>query len=522
MQERLAELNRKVGVNGSFVCGSEGQVLAQAMPESIRPEQIEQAAQLLHETFEASSISGQRVTEMDLQFGSGRLILRNLRWGVLVILCARNINVPLMNFRADTLAKKLSAELRPKSRPPGLTPRNGRGKEVPATPPAVTSEPASALQIDEVPATLPEPIPLPQPALNRDMPFPAWLVQFNNEGAEEAPALARESAPDPHSGGPLSKRLQRLNDQSIEAASASAVTHTEHQPRIEKAASLEEGKISADQEAVPKRSGSMKVPPVPPELFEQDREARRLIQSAAELRLTLRALGTIAVHWHCHNLHPWVRIPAQYLTLEFCGLEREAGPLLSRLPLLGYQPNQRFNTFYGNRRLTFDGRAAEFRVQIFLDVFEMYHRLNVTRYLRDEPYSLSPTLLFLTRLQTVDITEDQLRELSALCLDHELQSAGGVADKIDLAFIRDLCADDWGWFKTTQLNLTKLNSHAVTWLDSAERWKLKEWIQQLSQSIEQAPKSLRWRARARLGESTRWYQIPEQPSSLALSSVPIG
>jgi hypothetical protein len=33
---------------------------------------------------------------------------------------------------------------------------------------------------------------------------------------------------------------------------------------------------------------------------------------------------------------------------------------------------------------------------------------------------------------------------------------------------------------------------------------------QLRQTIEAAPKSFRWQARARIGETRRWYDLPEE------------
>jgi hypothetical protein len=37
-------------------------------------------------------------------------------------------------------------------------------------------------------------------------------------------------------------------------------------------------------------------------------------------------------------------------------------------------------------------------------------------------------------------------------------------------------------------------------------------LEQLREAIEAAPKSRRWKLRARIGERRRWYEVPEDPT----------
>lgn len=111
METILESINSVLGVIGAFVSLPDGKVGAARMPAGLEEAQIE-AARLANQTFEALEASGQRIVEMDLCFAQSRLVLKNLRGGILVILCARNVSLPLLNVTANAAAKKISAELK--------------------------------------------------------------------------------------------------------------------------------------------------------------------------------------------------------------------------------------------------------------------------------------------------------------------------------------------------------------------------------------------------------------------------
>ncbi len=110
MENHLKEINAVLGVVGSFVCLSDGSLVAKALPDKL---DAASAAHIATQTLSALDTSGQRIVEADLIYGQGRLVLKNLRGGVLVIVCARNINIPLLNLTANVAAKKLAAEIKP-------------------------------------------------------------------------------------------------------------------------------------------------------------------------------------------------------------------------------------------------------------------------------------------------------------------------------------------------------------------------------------------------------------------------
>jgi predicted regulator of Ras-like GTPase activity (Roadblock/LC7/MglB family) len=121
MELILREINIVVGVAGSFFCLSDGSLVATTMPASFTATQLEKSALVASQTFYALETYGQRVTEADLIYDSHRLLLKNLLCGILAILCARNINLPLLNLTINEAAKKITAELKPQATQDAIT-----------------------------------------------------------------------------------------------------------------------------------------------------------------------------------------------------------------------------------------------------------------------------------------------------------------------------------------------------------------------------------------------------------------
>jgi hypothetical protein len=100
-----------------------------------------------------------------------------------------------------------------------------------------------------------------------------------------------------------------------------------------------------------------------------------------------------------------------------------------------------------------------------------------------------------------------------------LCSAYPVADgdepgTIGLDRIRPLVGNDWGWWRTVTLNLDRITALASGdgqgLVPAGGKHDPVEQLAVLSKAIEATPKSLRWKARARVGERVRWYEQPEE------------
>lgn len=250
------------------------------------------------------------------------------------------------------------------------------------------------------------------------------------------------------------------------------------------------------------RSASPRISPLIQDLA---REGERLVEAARGRGLVLRLLGSVGIIHHSPSAARYLAMPS-YPGLELAAPSGQGKAIEAFLVEQGYAPAVRFNAFYGTRRLHFRKPEAGWPVDVFLDAYEMYHRLEFASVLTREEVALPPTWLLLSRLQAVEAGEADLLEIAVLLLDHEV-GEGEAAETVDLRVVAGLCAEDWGWYRTVTLNLERAARPIEGW-EEPEREQVRRRLERLRQAIEAAPKSLGWQMRARLGEAVRWYQTP--------------
>jgi hypothetical protein len=132
----LRDIEDVAGVTGCFVADGSGQVVKSTLPGVFDGASLTLVAKTLSKTIEGLRMARRKkVNELDLVFEGGRLVVKVLSPGYLLILCVPTINVPLLNLTANVAAKKLSALLAPPSAPKPAAATKG-AQPAPAAPPA--------------------------------------------------------------------------------------------------------------------------------------------------------------------------------------------------------------------------------------------------------------------------------------------------------------------------------------------------------------------------------------------------
>lgn len=107
MKGILRDINAMVGVQGSFVTDGKGEVVS-LVNESDFPEgSLKIVSQEIIQTVRSLRFAHLSPDEFDLSFEKGRVIARLVGPGMLVILCSRDINIPLLNLTAEVAAKRI-------------------------------------------------------------------------------------------------------------------------------------------------------------------------------------------------------------------------------------------------------------------------------------------------------------------------------------------------------------------------------------------------------------------------------
>lgn len=247
-------------------------------------------------------------------------------------------------------------------------------------------------------------------------------------------------------------------------------------------------------------------------------EAQRIVDSAEENQITLRLFGGMAVRFHCPSA-THRQLARKYADIDFMGLRKQSKNMKKLFLGLGYTPRDIFNALHGDTRLIFNDIQNGRRIDIFLDVFEMCHRLE----LKDRLSLSKPTIpladLLFTKLQVVEITEREYRDIISLLHDHDIGESDA-PESINGTYLAKLCADDWGIYKTLTINISNILSALPNFkLDAGDEEIVSRRLLALQKLIEDAPKSMRWKIRARVGERAQWYELPEKDKEVVDSRV---
>jgi hypothetical protein len=241
---------------------------------------------------------------------------------------------------------------------------------------------------------------------------------------------------------------------------------------------------------------------------EVEAEARRLAAGIQESGLPLRLLGGLAIRLHATgNIHP--ALARSYADIDLV-CARKAGRDSSRFLVgAGYEANERFNGMNGSERMIFYDRPNTRHIDLFVGGFRMCHALPLAARLdRDSP-TLPPAELLLTKLQVVKLNAKDANDIIALLLDHDVTEDDD--DAVNAAYVAQLLAADWGLWRTSRGSLERTREAvAQSNLSGEEQARVRDRIERLWERVEGEPKGLRWRSRARIGDSKRWYDEPEE------------
>jgi hypothetical protein len=236
-------------------------------------------------------------------------------------------------------------------------------------------------------------------------------------------------------------------------------------------------------------------------------EADRVLDAAEAQGVVLRLIGGLAVHAHSHPMpRALARTYGDIDTATVKGQNRAVNDLLTGL---GYEPAQQFNALNGSSRMLFHDRPNDRKLDVFVNGFELNHAIPITARIDVDQRTIPLAELLLTKLQVVEFTDKDMRDTLALLVAHEVGPGDG--ETINGDVIAALTADDWGLWRTTEINLERLRNGIGSFgLDDAERRLALQRIDSLWDRIEQEPKSRGWRIRSRIGDRKRWYQVPDE------------
>jgi len=237
-------------------------------------------------------------------------------------------------------------------------------------------------------------------------------------------------------------------------------------------------------------------------------EMNRLISAAQEKSIFLRLLGGLAVKIHNKSDHPTFR--REYGDLDFVVAGKQRREFEAFMPSVGYSPHKQFNLLNGAHRQIYYHNETEMKVDIFVGAFEMCHKIPLEDRLHIHPITIPLAELLLTKAQIAELNRKDGLDIASLLLYNE---TGNDDSKINLVQIAKLCGADWGLYKTTSINIKRVEDmigKEHVQLQDSERKLIRERIAEIQQTFESMPKSLAWQMRDKVGTRVRWYEEVEE------------
>lgn len=243
-------------------------------------------------------------------------------------------------------------------------------------------------------------------------------------------------------------------------------------------------------------------------------EAIRLIELADAAGLRVRLMGGLAFHARAPE---WTaRIERARRDIDLATESAHRRGLSELLVRCGYAADKEFNALHGHKQLYFVDPSHDRPVDVLVDRLEMCHTFDFGERLALDSPTLPLADLLLSKLQVVRINRKDVLDALVLLGEYPLTD-----DDTGISVPRIVAhtSEDWGWWRTVGENLDRLAAYARVELGPDDlamaggrplRHDASVQASTLRERIDAAPKSTRWKLRARVGDRVQWYQLPEE------------
>lgn len=246
--------------------------------------------------------------------------------------------------------------------------------------------------------------------------------------------------------------------------------------------------------------------PILPDILD---EMNRLVDAANANSILMRALGGLAIRARSGDLQKF--FAREYRDLDFVVSDNDRKRIEPFFQQMGYESNQRFNVLNGAKRQIYLDPNSERHVDIFIGNFEMCHKLPMSSRLHLDPVTVPLAELLLSKAQIVELNRKDALDIASLLLFNETGSDDN--GKINLDHIAKLCGQDWGLYKTTSINLKRVEDvvrDEKLNLTEVERGLILKRVSEIQQTFATMPKSMAWQMRDKVGTRVRWYEEVEE------------
>lgn len=236
-------------------------------------------------------------------------------------------------------------------------------------------------------------------------------------------------------------------------------------------------------------------------------ELKRIIKASEESGILLRVIGSLAFQMHCPE-HGYLQqaMGRAYTDIDFGAYRKQTKDIKELMTSLGYEENREVFIVSEGERSIFDRHEIGLHVDVFYEKLDFCHPIYWAGRLEVDSPTIPLAELLLEKMQIVQINEKDIIDTIMLLMEHPFGDHDN--ETINIKRIAELCSGDWGLWRTTTMNLDKERrlAHGYEQLKDEQKLHVEMQVEAALKRIEQEPKPLAWRLRARVGDRVKWYK----------------
>ena len=238
-----------------------------------------------------------------------------------------------------------------------------------------------------------------------------------------------------------------------------------------------------------------------------ENELKRILKASIDSGIIMRVIGSLAFQMHCPKFgYLQAAMGRAYTDIDFAAYHRQTKEIQILMSGLGYKENREVFIVSEGDRAIFERSEIGIHLDVFYEKLAFSHVIYWNNRLEVDNPSIPLAEMLLEKMQIVQINEKDIIDTIMLLLEHPL----GYKDHetINIKYVAGLCSTDWGLWRTTTMNLDKVQqlAHGYTQLTTEQKEKIDSQVNTALARIEKEPKSLAWRLRARVGDRVKWYR----------------
>lgn len=231
------------------------------------------------------------------------------------------------------------------------------------------------------------------------------------------------------------------------------------------------------------------------------------LQQPENRHMVMRLIGALAFRTHCPQFgYIQEALGRTFTDIDFGSYRRFTKDITRLLTELGYKEEKMVTQLFGEARMLFNDPVYGRHIDIFYEKLDFCHPVVFANRLEVEDLTLPLAELLLEKMQIVKINEKDVIDTIMLLIEHPLGNLD--QETINIERIAYLCAQDWGLWRTTTMNLGKVRQLALGYpqLTDEQKQHVTSQVDESLQRIDKEYKSLAWRLRARVGDRVKWYK----------------